>query len=79
MFDVGNTERAKIARMRDVWIRRCDGFAEEAEADAQFWAAMTPDERVAVVEQMRSEWWSINGRCDEGLRRVVHIARDSRR
>jgi hypothetical protein len=61
-----------------IWVRRCEGFEEEAAADAEFWARMSPDDRVALVEQMRMEWWIANGREDEGLRgvaRVIHRAR----
>jgi hypothetical protein len=61
-----------------VWVRRCSGFLEEAEADREFWAQMTADQRVALVEQMRRERWNRNGGGYEGLRRVVRVLRDSR-
>ncbi len=62
-----------------IWIRRCEGFEEEAAADRDFWAALAPDDRVAVVEQMRREWWISNGRRDEGLRRFVRVLREAGR
>ncbi len=61
------------------WVRRCSSFAEEADADREFWAGMTANERVAVVEQMRNEWWDRNGGRDEGLRRVVRVLRKAQR
>jgi hypothetical protein len=54
-----------------MWINRSSSFEEEAEADVRFWKQMTPDERVAVLEQMRQEWLEQHGRADEGLRRIV--------
>lgn len=56
-----------------VWLRRCRSFAEEAEADREFWAQFSPDERVAMVEQMRREWMEKNGQHDEGLRRTARL------
>jgi hypothetical protein len=59
--------------MREIWFRRCATFEEEAAADAEFWAEMTPDERVALVDQMRREGILADGGGDEGLRRVVRV------
>jgi hypothetical protein len=56
-----------------VSLRRCRSFAEEAEADREFWARFSPDERVAIVEQMRREWMEKNGRRDEGVRRTARL------
>jgi hypothetical protein len=61
-----------------VWLRRCTSFAEEAEADREFWARFSPDERVAIVEQMRREWMEKNGRLDEGLRRTARLLEAAR-
>jgi predicted Fe-S protein YdhL (DUF1289 family) len=41
--------------MEKVWFRKCSSFEEEEEADREFWAQMTGDERVEVLEQMRQE------------------------
>jgi hypothetical protein len=57
----------------DIWLRRCSSFEEEVEADRDFWACFSPDERVGVLEQMRREWLEKNGRVDEGLRRVARV------
>lgn len=40
----------------NVWFRRCTSFEEEAEADREFWLQYTPEERVALVEEIRKEW-----------------------
>jgi len=56
-----------------IWIRKCASFAEEEEADREFWQEMTGEERVAVLEDMRREFGRANGEPDERLRRVVRI------
>jgi hypothetical protein len=61
--------------MEKVWFRKCSSFEEEEEADREFWAQMTGDERVEVLEQMRQEAWKITGEPLEGLRRVVRVLR----
>lgn len=63
----------------DIWLRRCDSFAEESEADAEFWDGFSPDERVSILEEMRHEWLRKNGRSDEGLRRTVRRLDAARR
>ena len=65
---------AKLLRM-NLWFRSLASFEDEAAADAEFWLRMTPDERVAVVEQLRADWWIQHGQADEGLRRTVAILR----
>jgi hypothetical protein len=62
-----------ITLMAEIWLRRCESFHAEAEADAEFWLQMTPAERVALVEQMRREWRERNGGSDEGLRRTARV------
>ena len=57
----------------DVWIRKCSSFAEDREADRAFWALLTPDRRVALVEQLRREWAQISGQPYERLRRTVRV------
>ncbi|MEA2416655.1 MAG: hypothetical protein QOI58_3312 [Thermoanaerobaculia bacterium] len=44
-----------------VWLRRCSSFAEEAEADREYWSAFAPDERVALISDLRQEWNTMNG------------------
>ncbi|MEA2342071.1 MAG: hypothetical protein QOF63_240 [Thermoanaerobaculia bacterium] len=44
-----------------VWLRRCSSFAEEAEADREYWSAFAPDERVALISDLRQEWHTMNG------------------
>jgi len=55
----------------DIWLRRSSSFQDESDADAEFWQRMTPDERVAVLEQMRREWLEEHDRGDQGLRRIA--------
>jgi hypothetical protein len=59
--------------MSDVWLRKCSSHEEAEEADREFWAQMTGDERVAAVEDMRLNE-KVSGDEDLGrLRRVVRI------
>jgi hypothetical protein len=55
----------------DIWLKRSSSFEEDSEADAEFWRRVSPDERVAILEQMRQEWLREHGRGDEGLRRTA--------
>ena len=59
--------------MAEIWIRKCNSFEQEAEADREFWARMTPDERVAVVEDLRLEWAEQQGEDEPRLRRAVRV------
>ena len=59
--------------MTDVWVRKCDSFEEERLADREFWQAMTPDARVAMVEDLRRQWVKLQGVRHEGLRRTVRV------
>ena len=58
------------AQMRTIAVRRFSSFEEEQKADREYWAAMAPDARVAVVEQLRRDWAAISGHTEERLRRV---------
>jgi hypothetical protein len=59
--------------MTDVWIRKCNSFDEERLADRDFWRSLTPDARVAVVEDLRRQWAALQGVHHEGLRRTVRV------
>jgi hypothetical protein len=59
--------------MEKMWLRKCASFEEEEEADREFWAQMTGDERVEALEQMRQDAWKITGERLEGLRRTVLV------
>jgi hypothetical protein len=56
-----------------VWLRKCASFEEDRQADREFWAAFTPDARVALVEQIRQDWTRISGQPLERLRRTVRV------
>ena len=57
----------------ELWIRKCASFAEERAADRDFWQQMTPDERVAAVDELRAQWAALTGARHEGFRRTVHV------
>ncbi|MGB3562736.1 MAG: hypothetical protein WBC09_06720 [Thermoanaerobaculia bacterium] len=54
-------------------MRKLTSFEEERTADREFWAQMSPDERVAAVEELRLEWNKIQGKSNEGLRRTARV------
>jgi hypothetical protein len=62
-----------------IWIRRCASFDEERAADREFWAQLTPAERIAAVEELRAQWASMSGHGHEGLRRTVRVLERPRR
>lgn len=55
----------------DVWVRKVTSFDEERKADREFWVSLSPDARVALVEEIRQDWARISGRPIERLRRTV--------
>lgn len=57
----------------ELWIRKCSSFEEEEEADREFWARMTGDERIEALEELRREAWKVTGERLEGLRRTVRV------
>ena len=60
-------------RMADVWLRKLDSFDDAERADREFWRSVSPDARVAAVEDLRKQWAVLQGANDEGLRRTVRV------
>jgi hypothetical protein len=60
-----------------VWVRKLAGFDEEARADREFWAQLSADQRVAVVEDLRREWIERQSgpEAAQRLQRVVRVLR----
>ena len=42
--------------VRKVWFRKCASFEEEAEADREYWAQFSADERVALIDNLKNRW-----------------------
>ena len=59
--------------MADVWIRKLDSFDDARRADREFWRAVSPDVRVAAVDDLRAQWAAFQGIDDQGLRRTVRV------
>jgi hypothetical protein len=59
--------------MRHIVVRCFDSFKEEQKANREYLAAVTPDDRVAMVEQLRRDWATISGQIEDRLRRVVRV------
>jgi hypothetical protein len=64
--------RDKIEIMKR-WVRKLKSFEEERVADREFWAQLSPDVRVAAVEELRLQWSKIRGESHEGLRRTARV------
>lgn len=62
-----------------VWMRKLTSFEAERAADREFWATLSPDARVALVEDLRREWVKISGRPIERLRRTARRVQRERR
>ncbi|MGH2669509.1 MAG: hypothetical protein ACRDH5_10445 [bacterium] len=65
--------------MTKVWVRRCASYAEERAADREFWASLTPHQRVAAIDGLRTDWLKLRGLADERLRRAVRVLEPARR
>jgi len=61
-----------------IWLRKCSSFEDEERADREFWQQMSPDERVAAVDDLRRDWLKMKGSSDEGLRRTVRVLEQER-
>lgn len=42
--------------MKELWFRKCASWEEEAEADREYWAQFTPNEKVALIEDLKNRW-----------------------
>lgn len=61
--------------MKEIWVRKCSSWEEEAEADREFYARMSPGERVEAVESIRQDLFAMRGESEERLRRVARVLR----
>jgi hypothetical protein len=57
------------------WVRKLSSFEEEQNADREFWSRITPNERVAIVEELRQDWARMQGNDEDlqGLRRTARV------
>jgi hypothetical protein len=65
--------------MREMQVRKFNSFEEADQADREQWAAIPPDERVSILEEMRAEWEAWRGDGHQGLRRTVRILQQPQR
>jgi hypothetical protein len=68
-----NLEGLEAGVVMELSVRRFASFKDEQKADREWWAAMSPDARVALVEELRQEWARIRGQPIEGLRRTARV------
>lgn len=43
-----------------IWVRVCKSWEDEALADREYWEQFSPDERVALINDLHREWERIN-------------------
>lgn len=72
---MSNSEQKAAGPGRSGTLRVFRSREEADRADLEQYRSMTPEERLAVVEMLRRQWYKISGGTDEGLRRVVRIIR----
>lgn len=65
----------RMERDRKLTARVFNDWKEAEEADVEYYRSMTPEERIAIVEMLRQQWYKIHGETEQGLRRVVRIVR----
>jgi hypothetical protein len=71
--ETGRQDVSAYNRSVKAWVRKCSDFDEERAADREFWAQMTPSERVSALEELRAQWKSTSADGHEGLRRTVRV------
>lgn len=64
---------ARAGRARTITIRKARFGAEDERLDREFWAQMSPDERVLETWRLSLELWAMKGwdAGEPGLRRAV--------
>ena len=67
--------------MKKIWIHKADSFKEAEQFDREYYAAMTPAQRLAVVQFLRESHHKFGGRKHgrnrKGLRRSFKIVEHS--
>jgi hypothetical protein len=64
--------------MNRIWVRRATSFEEAAAFDREYYASMTPEERLDTMQRLREAYFKLNKEhtADDGaarLRRHVEI------
>ena len=75
----GLLDRGRYNQRVAVWVRKCANFAEDRQADREFWAQLTPAERISALEELRAQWIATIDHGDEGLRRTVRVLERAKR
>ena len=50
--------------VREIWFRKCATFEEEAEADREYWAQFSADEKVALIGNLKHRWAMMSNASD---------------
>ena len=64
--------------MKRIWVNKAKGFTEAAAFDYEYYAAMTPEERLDIMQRLREAYFKLKreGKKHDGaarLRRHVTI------
>ena len=54
-------------------VHKFDGFAEADAANREYYASLTPEERLSLVFEISRRHCEANGQSDEGLARVFRV------
>lgn len=46
--------------MKRIWVHKAKGFAEAAAFEHRYYAAMTPEERLDIMQRLREAYFKIN-------------------
>ena len=63
--------------MKKIWIRRVDSFKKAEDFEKKYYSAMSPSERLSVVQLLREMYFKIKGKpiheSRKRLRRSIKI------
>ncbi len=69
--------------MRKIWIKKCNSFRASEEFDRQYYARMSPEQRLEIVQFLREIYYKFNRQYKsedrKRLRRVVKIIQPASR
>lgn len=70
----------KNYKMKKIWIHKAKSFKDAEEFDRKYYAEMTPEERLSIVQELREMYLkfpsskrTVKHESRKGLRRVIKI------
>ena len=59
--------------MKRIWINKANSFKEAEEFDRNYYAQMTPEERLSIVQELREMYFKFAKVRSRRLQRVIKI------